>query len=206
MPDSYTDIESAKALMHHSTIYYMISVGLDENISYVNEKYATNFNFIDNNLVGKPYHLTMHPDDMNICKEVGAKCFQNPDRSFNAIIRTHNGKGSYIVTLWDYRLIVKDGEPQGIFCIGHDITELEAKKKDIELLSEDLDKSHKTLDKVAYHQAHIVRAPLANILGLINLLKSVELDGNITNIVTMLEESSAKLDGVVHEIIKSTYR
>jgi PAS domain S-box-containing protein len=204
--DSYTNIEGIKAIMHNSDIYYLISVGLDGKFNYVNTRYAANFSFIDDNLLGKPYDVTMHPDDTGICKEVGARCFEQPDKSFSAIIRKHNGKGGYVVTLWDYRLIQKDGIPEGIFCIGHDITELEAKKNDVKILSESLDKSHQILEKVAYEQSHMVRAPVANILGLIGILKSMDLDSNLSSIVSMLEESSLRLDDIIKETVKSTYK
>ncbi|MDB5008969.1 MAG: hypothetical protein JWQ84_3579 [Mucilaginibacter sp.] len=200
-----TDIESIKAVMQGTSIYYMICVALDSTFSYVNPHYAKSFQFIDENLVGKPYYVTMHPDDTKVCEEVGAKCFEYPDRSFPAIIRKHNGKGSYLITLWDYRLIVKNGNPEGIFCIGHDITEFEAQKKDLQQLNENLDKTFQKLEKVAYDQSHVVRLPLANILGLVSLLKTGEMDQNMSHIISMIEESSVKLDNAIRDIVKSTY-
>ena len=194
MQDSYTAIEGTKALLHDSTLYYMVSIGMDSNFTYVNAHYANNFSYVSESLVGMPYNCTMHPDDMEICKEVGALCFANPDQSFPATIRKHNGRDGYLVTQWNYRLITRNGAPEGIFCIGHDITELEAQKHD-------LDNSKQLLNQVAYDQSHVVRAPLANILGLVGILKSMNHGPNIGSIITMLDESSERLDKVVRSII-----
>jgi PAS domain S-box-containing protein len=201
MQDSYTAIEGTKALLHHSTLYYMVSIGMDSNFTYVNAHYANNFSYVSDNLVGMPYHVTMHPDDMEICKEVGELCFAHPDQTFPATIRKHNGHDGYLVTQWDYRLITRDGLPEGIFCIGHDITELEAQKQDLQKATQSLDNSKQLLNRVAYDQSHIVRAPLANILGLVGILRSMPLTHNLTSIVDMLDKSSTRLDEVVRNTI-----
>lgn len=201
MQDSYTAIEGTKALLHDSTLYYMVSIGMDSNFSYVNAHYANNFSYVSESLVGMPYNCTMHPDDMEICKEVGALCFANPDQSFPATIRKHNGRDGYLVTQWNYRLITRDGVPEGIFCIGHDVTEFEAQKQDLKKAHESLDDSKQILNQVAYDQSHIVRAPLANILGLVGILKSMPLGANLNGIVDMLDKSSERLDEVVRNTI-----
>lgn len=204
MQDSYTAIEGTKALLHDSALYYMVSIGMDGNFSYVNAHYANNFSYVSESLVGMPYNCTMHPDDMEICKEVGELCFTNPDQSFPATIRKHNGRNGYLVTQWNYRLITRDGVPQGIFCIGHDVTEFEAQKQDLKKANESLDNSRQILNQVAYDQSHIVRRPLANILGLVSILKSMKLGPNLNSIVDMLENSSSQLDEVVKNTIIST--
>ena len=203
MHNSHKDIKGTKALLHDSNLYYMVSIGMDSNFSYVNSHYANNFSYVSRSLVGMPYHVTMHPDDRGICEEVGALCFANPDQSFPATIRKHNGHDGYLVTQWNYRLITRDGVPEGIFCIGHDITEFEAQKKDLKTASESLDNNRRLLDELAFNQSHIVRAPLANILGLVGILRSMPLDRNLSSIVAMLDKSSTRLDEVVRLTIKS---
>jgi PAS domain S-box-containing protein len=205
MLDSYLAIEGIKQLLGNSTVYYMVSVGMDSNFSYVNRHYANTFRFIDEDIVGKPYDLTMHPDDTMICQEVGAKCFANPENSYPATIRKRNGKGGYIVTQWDYRLIVRNGQPEGIFCLGHDITEFESLKKNFTDLQKNMDESQKILFNIAYEQSHIVRAPVANILGLVSILKTMELDHNLRSIIGMLSESTDRLDDVVRSTIHSIH-
>ena len=135
---------------------------------------------------------------------MGELCFANPDQSFPATIRKHNGRDGYMVTQWNYRLITRNGVPEGIFCIGHDVTEFEAQKQDLKKAHESLDTSKQILNQVAYDQSHVVRRPLANILGLVGILKSMKLGPNLNSIVDMLDDSSTQLDEVVKNNIKST--
>lgn len=61
-----------------------------------------------------------------------------------------------------------------------------------------------SLEEVALMQAHLVRAPLANILSLANILDDMEVDDEAKDIIAMLVDSAKKLDGVVQGIIKKT--
>lgn len=56
-----------------------------------------------------------------------------------------------------------------------------------------------TLKEVAFDQSHLVRAPLANILGLISLLDDMETTGEVADMVKLLRTSAANLD---KEVIK----
>lgn len=53
-------------------------------------------------------------------------------------------------------------------------------------------------------QAHLVRAPLANILSLATILGDMEVDDEAKNVISKLIDSAKKLDGVVKGIIKKT--
>jgi sigma-B regulation protein RsbU (phosphoserine phosphatase) len=58
-----------------------------------------------------------------------------------------------------------------------------------------------TLKQVAYDQSHLVRAPLANILGLTSLIESMEVSEEVRDMVNLLRTSAVKLD---EEVIKLT--
>lgn len=64
----------------------------------------------------------------------------------------------------------------------------------------------KALKEIAWMQSHVVRAPVARILGLIDVLKEPGLSGNMMkDTLTMLEKSAKELDKVVKEITEKTY-
>jgi sigma-B regulation protein RsbU (phosphoserine phosphatase) len=79
------------------------------------------------------------------------------------------------------------------------------KRYEMELLKKkqqaDMEKEIKelTLKEVAFDQSHLVRAPLANILGLTALLQELDVTGEIKEMVAMLHASAAKLD---QEVVK----
>jgi len=64
----------------------------------------------------------------------------------------------------------------------------------------------KALKEIAWMQSHVVRAPVARILGLIDVLKEPVLSGNMMkDTLTKLEKSAKELDKVVKEITEKTY-
>lgn len=192
-------------LLENSNFYYVIIAGMDSNYSYVNSRYANAFDYIAENMVGKPYYITMHPDDTKVCAEVGALCFQNPDRSFPATIRKHDGKGGYIITQWEYRAMFDEqNQPLGIFCIGYDITEYVKANENLEVAKSEIEQKKIILDQIGWEQSHVIRRPVANILGLINILNKMDLDQNTKNICDMLLDSATQMDEAINNIVRKT--
>jgi ligand-binding sensor domain-containing protein len=70
----------------------------------------------------------------------------------------------------------------------------------------ELEKKNKALEEYAFINAHNLRAPVASVLGLINLIKKVDLDEEGKVIVQHLEESATKLDNVVNTITQAIER
>lgn len=194
------NFESTKQLLHNSNFYYIICTDVHGNYSYINNRYARSFEHLTADLIGKPYVITMHPDDTKVCEETGARCYSHPGQLFPATIRKHNGEGGYIITQWEFTLIVEKGEAQGIFCLGYDITEMEIIKKEVVSINEDLHTKKNRLDAIAFEQSHLVRAPLSNIMGLVTVLKNIDLDANTSTIVSLMEESCQQLDSVIRDI------
>ncbi|MDQ7949584.1 MAG: hypothetical protein REI93_12105, partial [Pedobacter sp.] len=89
--------------------------------------------------------------------------------------------GGYIATQWDYKAMFDDNnQPAGIFCIGYDITEFM--------------KTTAALSQMEFIQSHIIRKPIANLLGLIELLKTVKVSPESEQIVQMIDQASIELD------------
>jgi sigma-B regulation protein RsbU (phosphoserine phosphatase) len=76
--------------------------------------------------------------------------------------------------------------------------EMELLKKKRQADAENEMKEH-TLREVAFDQSHLVRAPLANILGLTSLLSDMDLTDEVKHMIALLQTSAAKLD---EEVIK----
>jgi PAS domain S-box-containing protein len=202
-----------REVFHHSTNFYLIATDTNGFYQYINPAYQTAFAHVSGNLVGEPYHTTMHADDIVNVTAAAARCFAEPDKSFPATIRKHNGQGGYIVTQWDFRMIKDEaGEFAGFFCVGYDLTEFENEKhknKQLNNLLQDTKSSleHKSdlLEELIFDQSHLLRSPLSNILGIISILKKMDTDENVTSLVKMLESSSMNLDNVVCSIVKKSY-
>jgi PAS domain S-box-containing protein len=193
--------EETKKLLQNSNIYYLIAVGMDSNYLYVNDRYSKIFESIHGNLIGRHYSTTMHKEDQEICKTTSAKAFMNPDEIFPATIRKFDGKGSYVITQWEYKaLLDEQQQPVGIFCIGHDITQYMQTSTELENTKESLSKTQLTIAQMAYVQSHVIRKPIANIMGLTLLLDSFGMDPNLHQMFTMINDSAKELDQVIRDM------
>jgi len=186
---SNQQFEVIKSLLGDSGTYYLIAVDMNSNYSYINKHYADIFNPIHGDLVGKHYAITMHPDDQQTCQIVSEMAFRYSDSVFPATIRKYDGHGGFIITRWEYKAVYSDiGVPVGIYCIGHDITEL------MKITSE--------LQQVKVSHSHSVRRHVANLIGLGKIMQGSTDIGDIQDTANMIVQSAINLDEVIRELYK----
>ena len=74
-----------------------------------------------------------------------------------------------------------------------------------EMYVQTVEAQNQRLKEIAWTQSHVVRAPLANIMGLVEILaESMDVDGPQKDLIAHLGNSSAELDLIIREIIKKT--
>jgi len=69
--------------------------------------------------------------------------------------------------------------------------------------TEELKKKNRLLEEYAFINAHKLRAPVASILGLIPMLKNLPLSGEGKEVLRHLQDSTDKLDDIVHSITRT---
>lgn len=84
-------------------------------------------------------------------------------------------------------------EPAVMFCIA-DITSLKNYARTLEVQNEEL-------KKIAYLQSHLVRAPLANIEGLVNLLGEVNSPEETAQYIQLIKQATSRLDTIIREVV-----
>ena len=110
------DFSPINRFLNDSTFFYTIAIGMDSNYSYVSSNYDRNFEFSNGTLLGRPFSVTLHPDDISICESVGMQCFSEPGRLFAATLRKHDGRGGFVTTQWEMQAYFDEhGQPEGIF-------------------------------------------------------------------------------------------
>ena len=66
-------------------------------------------------------------------------------------------------------------------------------------------KQNEIFKEIAWIQSHVVRAPLARMMGIINILEEVEdLDEEVSNYLSIVTNSANELDGIVRKISSKT--
>ncbi len=211
MPDFHLKPNAASAvklMMKHftqinqflkeSAFFYTIAIGLDSRYSYVSKNYDRNFEFTNGTLLDSHFSVTLHPDDIAICEQVGGRCFASPGELFPATLRKHDGTGGFVTTQWEMQAFFnEEGQPEGIFCIGYNITEFVDTRTR-------LDSAHTQLNEIGFIQSHLVRKPLANIIGLAGLIQQERTEERLDQLCGMLKTSTTELDQVIKQISNKT--
>jgi hypothetical protein len=192
-------------LLAESSFFYTIAIGMDSKYSYVSSNYNRNFDQSNGTLLGKHFSITLHPEDISICSEVGIKCFEQPGQLFPATLRKHDGNGGFVITQWEMKAFFdKDGNPAGIYCIGYNITEYIDTRNRLESATNIIAEKVDQLNEIGFMQSHVIRKPLANIMGLANIIDNLETDKNRRNINDMMIASAKELDSVIRAITNKT--
>lgn len=71
--------------------------------------------------------------------------------------------------------------------------------------SEVIHKNSQALREIAFDQSHLIRMPLSNILGIIQILDSLDVDDNTKQLISALQQSSVQLDNIIKKIVNKTY-
>lgn len=85
--------------------------------------------------------------------------------------------------------------------VNRQMNEIEEKTTTLEMQNIELVKVNEELDRFVYSVSHDLRAPLASLLGLINISKNEKKLKNIYFNLELKERSVKKLDGFIHDIL-----
>ncbi len=99
-----------------------------------------------------------------------------------------------MITQWEMQAMLSpEGQPQGIYCIGYNITKFVNTQNKLEQAASDL-------NEISYMQSHGVRRPLANIVGIIDLMDSTEGYADYRHLTRLLKSSAGELDDIIRDI------
>ncbi len=141
----------------------------------------------------------IHPDD----KESSLKSFEQAMNSTDEVwqreyrILDKNNQVSYVI---DRCAILRDKTGKPIRVVGSvmDITESKLRMKKIE-------EQNKSLREIAWIQSHVVRAPLARLMGYVALLNENEVESlSFDEIKKVILDSAKELDQIIGEISNKT--
>ncbi len=197
---SHTEIEAfLPQWAVRSEIFSVIITDFEGKYIYVNEVFKKRFAWMNANFIGQPFSVTVHPEDVEKCNLAAYECMTNPGKIIPIKIRKPvSNEGIHEWTDWEFSSFRdKEGNVAGVFCIGYDITNLKI------FTAESLIAKFK-LKNIAFVQSHEVRAPVATILGLVNLmLKENDPQTNL-RYLNGLRESAEKLDQIIHKVVGLT--
>ncbi len=148
----------------------------------------------------KPEFLSMTlrdirpPEELPKLEKAIENARQKTDRYFSSGFKHHKKNGEIIDVELTSNPIIFDGKRAEIV-LATDITEKLLQMKAIEAQNE-------RLKNIAWTQSHIVRAPVARLMGLVDLLKSGQLDPEEKGqMLQHIYSSAQELDEVIHQIV-----
>ena len=141
----------------------------------------------------------IHPDDLEKVKNAIIEMFETNNNKLQIEYRFRCADGSYKDILDRGFLLINDsGNPFRMIGAMQDITLRTSHLKAIE-------SQNTKLKEIAWTQSHLVRAPLARIMGLVDLFNSNALDEDETlQYLNYILASANELDKVIKEIVLKT--
>lgn len=103
-------------------------------------------------------------------------------------------KGQPIPILLHGRLVIDKSGKARIWSIIQDISKVKEREQII------IEQNSK-LKEIAYTQSHVIRHPVSNILGAVDLLENEEIPSNIQLLVEMLKISAKQLDDIIRDTV-----
>ncbi|MCS3732806.1 PAS domain-containing protein [Mucilaginibacter dorajii] len=152
------------------------------------------------------YRELLHPDDRErITAFIGEALQLQKDITFEERIIRPTGEIRYLQS-WGRVQTDENGAPTAMIGACLDITE--RKLTEATLNSErrrrvaDVEQQNKQLSEIAWLQSHVIRAPLARVMGLIEVYKSCEGDDcEQSELIAQISASVWELDGIIREIV-----
>ncbi len=188
----------------------------NDNILSFSKGFKTLFGYdIDKNVDSyKLWKDSVHPDDLpHIMQSLKAALNHPKTKKWEGEYRFKKANGDYAYVK-DMVIIIRNQEGQAIRIVGSmaDISLSKMHEKSLESLNRDLKKysfnieeQNKKLREIAWTQSHIVRAPVARLMGIIELFKENMLDtSEKEKMLDHIQESAMELDDIIKEIVEKS--
>lgn len=162
----------------------------------VNPQMVKVLGYSEEELLSKSYYELIHPDDQAATSaEVEELSIGNETQ--NLQLRHLKKSGEYISIEWN---VMPDEQTGKIYSIGRDITERKKLEHERNKVIDDLVQRNRDLEQFSYIVSHNLRAPVANIIGISNLIQSHDLIPSEKDLLSGLAQSALGLDTVLRDL------
>ncbi len=180
--DTITDYDVQNDVMHYNE-------GMEFMFGYTRDQISSKGSWWDDKV---------HPEDAEAVKNQVAQVYKKGHGNLQVKYRFRCADGSYKYIL-DRTYLVTDtlGKPLKMIGSMQDITE-------IHNYIETIERHNEKLKEIAWTQSHIVRAPLARIMGLIDSLENLDELDDQAQLLSHILSSARELDGILRKINSKT--
>ncbi|MFZ4056525.1 MAG: PAS domain-containing protein [Ferruginibacter sp.] len=187
-------------LLAKATVEAIIDWDIANNKVLWGEGFSTIFGYDLKESDYKLWTKNIHPDDRPRVLEALFQALNDPSKQyFTAEFRFYKANKA-IAYVQHKGVFIRDANGKAIRALGAmiDLTETLDRLHKIEV-------QNKALKDISWTQSHVVRAPLANLMGLISLMKDKNRDVlKDETLVNYISDSAEQLDTIIREIVKKT--
>lgn len=187
--------ESERKLFFELSLDLLCIASSDGYFKKINPAFTSALGYSQEQILDIPFIDFVVNEDVERTKKFAQNLIENPGKTLyveNRYLRKDHTK------VWLAWTAVYVESEDLIFATAKDFTERMNYMGAIE-------EQNKQLREIAWTQSHILRAPLVNIMGLVNLLEmGVEQGMNLDRILTAMKDSTAAFDNVIKEITKKS--
>ncbi|MCX2485392.1 PAS domain S-box protein [Pedobacter sp. MR2016-24] len=171
--------------------------GSGQSIIYVNEAFTKMSGYTKHELIGASPRISQGPEtDINEIRKLKSAIENKVPCEIEVINYTKQGK-EYWVSQSSAPIADSNGLVTHWISIQRDITQNRNYLKEIE-------EQNKKFKEIAWIQSHLVRAPLARVMGLVDLLKNFVPGDDGDELLLHLENSAKELDAIIINIADKT--
>lgn len=143
---------------------------------------------------GKTIFDFIHPEDVQRCLDFFKLSFAQPGVPMQDQYRSRHKNGDYIWIEGTITNLLNNESVQAFIINYHDVTQRLQYLKNIE-------EQNKKLLEIAWIQSHIVRAPLARMMGLVSIMKDIEAENEeFKQWAEYFFTTADELDEIIHDI------
>ncbi|MBA9077138.1 PAS domain S-box protein [Rufibacter quisquiliarum] len=190
------------SLVASKTNNCVMLVDKDWRIEWVNEGFSRLFGYRVEEVKGKRPSQVLHnaKTDTSSYEKLWGKLMKGEDIFFEILNVTKGGEEVWM-TVDITPVVNEEGEVYRYIAVQTDITKLKNSELDLEKLAKDLYKQKRDLQEFTYIISHNLRGPVANLLGLTQLLVMEDAaTENFQKSLTFLRQSVVKLDDVLMDL------
>jgi len=202
-------IKQEKKLIHSLKRYDVVAKATSDTITdydvvndkmYYNEGIESVFGYSKNEIenTGNWWNERLHPEDKERVRRYSKQVQKLRSGHIHIEYRFKCADGSYKYILdRSYLITDENGNTTRIIGAMQDITEIQNYIQTIE-------DHNSRLKDIAWTQSHVVRAPLARIMGLVDLIQSYPNIDEQSQLLEHINTSAKELDGIIRNITSKT--
>ena len=177
-------------------------VSSDSKLIYCSPSIKTILGYSIDELLHKRDYEFIHPDDISDFQNKIKEIKENPGQSFSNQQRLFHKNGHWIWCEGTVTNMLNEPGINAIVSNFRDISKKRLKEEEKEKMVADIIQHSKNLEQFAYIISHNLRGPIANILGIANVLKGDISKADRNKSQSFLFEAVENLDEVIKDLVK----